>query len=185
MEQTFPAALRPEPKFSVFSQTLAFTELLANRRAGTISAISAGGARSAKLQTGRGKNKNTAEKNLLARKLQAMGGRKKKQTGDSFFCVQKNSCQKKRMKQHRRRDYNRDATPQNAATLSQKLFQKAGRHKARDVQRDEPAQLRNIVHVSGDRGCEKSCNKILSAVLRDICRRRGQARHRRRGGEML
>ena len=112
-------------------------------------------------------------------------GGKKKQTGDSFFCVQKNSCQKKRMKQHRRRDYNRDATPQNAATLSQKLFQKAGRHKARDVQRDEPAQLRNIVHVSGDRGCEKSCNKILSAVLRDICRRRGQARHRRRGGEML
>ena len=96
MEQTFPAALRPEPKFSVFSQTLAFTELLANRRAGTISAISAGGARSAKLQTGRGKNKNTAEKNLLARKLQAMGGRKKKTNrGFLFLCSEKQLPEKK------------------------------------------------------------------------------------------
>ena len=92
---------------------------------------------------------------------------------------------RKRMKQYRRRDYNRDATPQNAATLSEKLFQKAGRHKARVVQCDVPAQLRNIVHVLDDRGWEKSCTKVLSAVLRDICRRRGQARHRRRGGEML
>ena len=67
-------------------------------------------------------------------------------------------------------------------TLSEKLFQKAGRHKARDVQCDVPAQLRNIAHVLDDRGWEKSCTKIFSAVLRGICRRRGQARHRRRGG---
>ena len=118
MEQTFPAALRPEPKFSVFSQTLAFTELLANRRAGTISAISAGGERSAKLQTGRGENKNTAKKTCWRENFRKSDRRRT--GGGSLLCSEKQTASTGR------RDFNRDATPQNAATLPEKLFQKGG-----------------------------------------------------------
>ena len=143
LEQTFPAALRPEPNFFAFPQTWAkkisrdddacgarsaklqtgrgtnknaaentcwrenFTELLANRRAGTISAISAGGERSAKLQTGRGENKNTAKKTCWRENFRKSDRRRT--GGGSLLCSEKQTASTGR------RDFNRDATPQNAA----------------------------------------------------------------------
>ena len=84
-----------------------FTELLANRRAGTISAISACGARSARLKRGRGNNKNTAEKTCWRENFRKSDRRRT--GGGSLLSPEKQTASTGR------RDFNRDATPQNAA----------------------------------------------------------------------
>ena len=83
-----------------------------------IKAISDGAAKPLVQALVDGENKNTAKKTCWRENFRKSDRRRT--GGGSLLCSEKQTASTGR------RDFNRDATPQNAATLPEKLFQKGG-----------------------------------------------------------